>query len=233
MQASVLTDAFVRDNLMGPNAVLMVEELCDGFLPTDTRHVCDLGCGSGLTSIWLAEHIRGSVCACDLWNTAEANQAQFDELGLGQRVHAVQADALALPFTSGTFDALVSVDSYNYFGRQSGVIDRVVACVQPGNPVLLAVPGLVRPLDDQMMEVFGVSWTREQMEYLWTANQWHDLLSQSAEVRIDHIGAMACFEQAWADWLACDNDYARGDCAAMRAGADSLMNLIAIRLTRK
>ena len=29
---------------------------------------------------------------------------------------------------------------------------------------------------------------------------------------------MACYEQAWAEWLACDNPYAIGDRAAMEAG---------------
>jgi SAM-dependent methyltransferase len=218
---------------MGPNAVLMVSELCDGWLASDTSRVCDLGCGNGLTSLWLAENVSGTVYACDLWNEATENRDRFEEQGLGDRIEAVHADALGLPFSTGFFDALVSVDSYNYFGREEGVIDRVAACVAHGAPILLSVPGLVRPLDDEMMETFSASWTREQMEYLWCRDQWAELLGKSGSVHIEDISEMACFDAAWDDWLTCDNEYAQGDRAAIAAGAGSLMNLLAIRLSRK
>lgn len=227
-----LTRDFVISNLMGPNAALLVADLCDGWLPEGSRRLCDLGCGNGLTSMWLADHVGGTVLAVDLWNGAEENQARFDSLGYSGRIEAVHADALALPFEPGSVDALVSVDSYNFFGREEGVIDRVAESVEPGSPILVSVPGLVRPLDDDMMNVFSASWTREQMAYIWTRDQWAELLGRSSSVRVDDISEQGCFEEAWADWLSCDNEYARGDRAAFEAGAGELMNLVAIRLTR-
>lgn len=38
--------------------------------------------------------------------------------------------------------------------------------------------------------------------------------------------------EAWADWLACDNEYATGDRASMEAGAGRLLNSIGIALRR-
>jgi hypothetical protein len=43
---------------------------------------------------------------------------------------------------------------------------------------------------------------------------------------------MACTAEAWADWLACDNEYARGDRAAVEAGALDYLNTIAVELRK-
>ena len=40
-------------------------------------------------------------------------------------------------------------------------------------------------------------------------------------------------EECWNDWLACDNEYAQNDRAAMQAGAGKYMNFIAIILRRQ
>lgn len=234
-----LTDSYIHDNLMGPNAVLMAHELC-GSPDDDTADprlarahcICDLGCGAGITSMWLAQTFPAHIWGCDLWNTVEENSARFDELGFTERVTAVQSDALELPFPEGHFDALVSIDSYNYFGREEGTVDRIARFVRPGAPILIAIPGLKHDLNDADMKIFGLSWTWEQMEYLCTVEWWAKLIGRSSAVRIDSIGEMDCFHQAWSDWLACDNEYALGDRAAMEAGAGDLMNLIAMKLTR-
>ena len=44
--------------------------------------------------------------------------------------------------------------------------------------------------------------------------------------------AMACTREAWADWIACDNEYAAGDRAAVDAGALDYLNTIAITLQK-
>ncbi len=144
--------------------------------------------------------------------------------------NTVQADTPELPFSPRFFDALFSLDSYNYFGREEGVIDRIAAYVKVGGKMLIAVPGLTRPLDEQMMEVFSKLWTPEQMDYIRTVDWWRSLFEKSSAVHLDAIGLMDCYRQAWMDWLTCDNEYAQGDCGAMEAGGLELMNLIQIEL---
>lgn len=92
----------------------------------------------------------------------------------------------------------------NYFGREPGVIDAIASYVKPGDKILISVPGLVKPLDDAMMEVFSKSWTAEQMDYIKPAEWWEELLGRSRAVTLDHIGPMnhigpmKCYGQAWA-----------------------------------
>lgn len=227
-----ISPEFIHENLMGPNVALMFAEQCPGVLPADPEaRICDLGCGAGLSSLLAAQAVPGTIYAVDSWNTPEQNRERFDAFEFGSRIEAIQADAPELPFEENFFDALFSLDSYNYFGRAEGVIDQVARYVKPGGQIILSFPGLIRPLDDAMMEVFSASWTPEQMEYILPLEWWRDLLSRSGAVRIDEIAEMDCYEQSWADWLTCENEYAVGDRAAMQNGGLELMNMIKVRLT--
>lgn len=44
---------------------------------------------------------------------------------------------------------------------------------------------------------------------------------------------MTSTAEAWADWVACDNPYAAGDRAAVKAGALEHLNTIAITLRKQ
>ena len=44
---------------------------------------------------------------------------------------------------------------------------------------------------------------------------------------------MECTREAWAGWIECDNDYARGDRAALEAGALDYLNTIAAVLRKR
>ncbi len=78
-----------------------------------------------------------------------------------------------------------------------------------------------------------LSWTPEDLSTMHSCSWWENLLGPSDSIDIVSIGEMACFDQAWTDWLACDNEYARADRAAMEAGAGAFMNLVAIKALKR
>ena len=114
----------LMQKIMGPNPIKLEEELLlDCKIPRGAV-VCDLGSGQGLTSVFLAKEYGFTVYAADLWSDPEENRQFFREMGLTDReIVPVQADATALPFEPEFFDGVVSVDSYNYFGRDPGYLD--------------------------------------------------------------------------------------------------------------
>lgn len=227
-----MPESFVHANLMGPNVLLLEKELCADKLPqSPTARICDLGCGMGLSSLALAAQTKGIVYAIDSWNETSDNQARFDLFPQADHIVAVKASAPDLPFCKGHFDTLVCLGSYGYFGRTVGVVDKVASYVKTGGKLLLAIPGTKRTPTDADMRVYGKSWTSEQMAFLPTADFWHDLFAQSEAIRIESIHQMACHEQAWHDWISCDNPYAKNDRAACDAGAIDLMCTIGIELT--
>lgn len=107
---------WILENRMGPNPILLMEELCENLDLHPGMKVLDMGCGKGLTSIFLAKEYGVTVFANDLWIGATENLRRFEEAGVADRVFPIHAEAHALPYADGFFDAAVSVDSYHYYG---------------------------------------------------------------------------------------------------------------------
>jgi len=64
---------FVKENMMGPNSMKIIEELSESLELEKGMRVLDLGCGRGLTSIFLAKEYDVTVFATDFWISATDN----------------------------------------------------------------------------------------------------------------------------------------------------------------
>ncbi len=80
---------------------------------------------------------------------------------------------------------------------------------------------------DSLLAVLLASWTPEQLDYMHDIDWWCANIAQTGGVDILDMREMACTREAWADWIACDNEYAAGDRAAVEAGALDYLNTIA------
>lgn len=130
--------------IMGPNPLKLTEELMLGLNIPRNGVVCDLGSGQGLTSLFLAKEYGFKVYAADLWSNPEENRRFFRSEGLtDDKILPVKADATALPFEKGFFDAVICVDSYNYFGRDPAFLDeKLLPFVKSGGLVAISVLGM-------------------------------------------------------------------------------------------
>ncbi len=130
--------------IMGPNPLKLTEELMLGLNIPRNGVVCDLGSGQGLTSLFLAKEYGFKVYAADLWSDPEENRRFFRSEGLtDDEILPVKADATALPFEKGFFDAVICVDSYNYFGRDPAFLDeKLLPFVKSGGLVAISVLGM-------------------------------------------------------------------------------------------
>ena len=62
---------------------------------------------------------------------------------------------------------------------------------------------------------------------------WRAMIGKTQGVQIEDMHEMECTREAWADWVACENEYARGDRAAVNAGTLDYLNTIAVTLLKK
>lgn len=225
----------LRRMIMGPNPVKLEEELLLDHKIPENAVVCDLGSGQGLTSVFLAKEYGFTVYAADLWSDPAENRAFFDRMGLSRdRIIPVKADAAALPFEKEFFDAVVSTDSYNYFGRDERYFDeKLLPFLKHGGYVYIAIPGMKKDCHDHLPEELLLSWTPEQLEYMHDAAYWQDMVSRSKDAEVLSVREMESNEEVWADWLAQDNEYAVGDRKAMEAGGGKYLNFLAIVLRKK
>lgn len=225
----------LQAKIMGPNPIKLEEELLlDHQIPAHAV-VCDLGSGQGLTSVFLAKEYGFTVYAADLWSDPAENRAFFDAMGLDRRqIIPVKADATDLPFEKNFFDAVVSTDSYNYFGRDERYLDdKLLPFVKPGGLVYIAIPGIKRDCHDHLPEELLLSWTPEQLDYMHDVDYWRGIVSQCRGAEVLSMREMESNDEVWADWLAQDNEYAVGDRKSMEAGGGKYLNFIAIVLRKK
>ena len=219
---------FLKENMMGPNCIKLLEELTSTLPLKKGMRVLDLGCGKGLTSIFLAKEFGVKVFATDLWITATENYNRFKEFGLEDEIIPIHANALNMPYAEDYFDAIISVDAYHYFGRDPKYMDILASFIKKDGIVAISVPGLKYEKHDPIPEEMLISWTPEELDTMPSCNWWKNLLEQSNDVAIDSITEMENLEECWNDWLECDNEYAKNDVASMRAGAGKYMNFISI-----
>ena len=221
--------------IMGPNPVKLLEELLTDNKIKKGSVVCDLGSGQGLTSVFLAKEYGFTVYAADLWSDPEENRAFFRSTGLpDDRIIPVKADATALPFEPEFFDAVVSTDSYNYFGRDPEYLDaKLLPFVKKGGYVYITVPGMKKDLHNDLPPELLLSWTPEQLDYLHDVPYWENIVGYCRGARAAEVSEMRSNEEVWADWLKQENEYAVGDRRSMEAGGGKYLNFIKIVLQKK
>jgi SAM-dependent methyltransferase len=147
-RASAYDPAWVYRNLMGPNSLWLTEALTPALALEPGMRVLDLGCGAAITSIFLAREFGLEVWAADLWIEPTDNHRRIAEAGLGRQVFPIEAEAHALPFAHAFFDALVSIDSYHYYGTDMRYLSYAAQFVKPGGVLGIVVPANATDPDD-------------------------------------------------------------------------------------
>jgi cyclopropane fatty-acyl-phospholipid synthase-like methyltransferase len=132
---------------MGPNVLWLTEYLCDVMELKAGMRVLDLGCGKALSSIFLAREYGVQVWATDLWIEATENAERIKAEGLEHAIFPINADARKLPYAEGFFDAIVSIDAFEYFGTDGAYLTSLIKHVKPGHRVGIVNAGLLQEID--------------------------------------------------------------------------------------
>lgn len=207
------TEYFNEKYLMGPNSVRLLDELFIKY-PLDVNgesKILDLGCGKGLTSLFIAKETGAVVYANDLWIEAEENEKRFSDWEVGGRVIPSCEDAGSLSFDKEMFDAVISIDSYHYFaGKEKFFEEKVLPYVRKGGIVLIGIPGIKEQYEGQQKELLQ-EWLGEESYMLHGCSWWKEIIGDSEEIESVDTWEMDNFEIAWEEWLSTNNSYALVD----------------------
>ncbi|MBM7788020.1 SAM-dependent methyltransferase [Tenggerimyces flavus] len=203
-RSSTYPARWVVENAMGPNPLWQAEAL-NAVLPLSAgMRVLDLGCGTALSSIFLAKEFGVEVWATDLWIKPDENLRRIDDAGLRGQVHPIFAEAHALPFAEGFFDAMVSFGAYHYFGTDDLYLGYVARLLRPGAPIGMVSPGLVEEYETLPPPHLKAYWHWDFCAWhspAWWRRHWEKTGLVTVEVA-DQL------EDGWGDWLrwneACD-----------------------------
>ena len=218
---------FLRENMMGPNCIKMLEDMTTHFELEKGMRVLDLGCGKGLTSIFLAKEFGVTVFATDLWITATENYMRFKEMGLEGQIIPIHTDAHDMPYADGFFDAAVSVDAYHYFGANDRFMQqKLVPLVKPGGVIAIAVPGIKEEYES-VPSALAPYLSEEDFKTFHSREWWLKQFGASPGFKVETAYELDDFDELWHDWLLSDNPYAVTDRRMIAEGGGLCMNLIA------
>ena len=226
-KADTYDKRFIDQNMMGPNSLVVLEELLEGNNLDAGMRLLDLGCGKALSSIFLAKEFGVQVFAADLWIEASENYKLIQQMGVDDLVIPIHSDAQQLPFADEYFDAVVSIDAYQYFGNNDTYYDKhLKPLLKKDALVAIAVPGMKNEIGDHVPDEMKPYWPEEALNGWHAMDWWEERLG--GKLKDFKIKEMACFNRAWEDWLATENPYAVEDRKMMAADNGQYMNFIGI-----
>lgn len=199
-RASAYNPAWVVAGASGGAHVLWLTEwLADALDLRSGMRVLDLGCGRALSSIFLSREFGVEVWATDLWFSASENLHRIRDAGLADRVFPIHADARALPFAAEFFDAVVSVDSFVYYGTDDLYLNYLARFLKPGAPVAIAGAGVMQEID-LSVPAHLATWWEPSMACLHSAAWWRRHWERSGILDLERADTMPDGWRAWLEW---------------------------------
>jgi cyclopropane fatty-acyl-phospholipid synthase-like methyltransferase len=175
---------FEENKMLGPNAMWLIEALCEKMDLRPGMRVLDMGCGRGLSSIFLAKEYGVTVFANDLWISPTDNYKRFVEMGVEDKVFPIHAEAHALPYANGFFDAAISIDAYHYFGADEMYLPAYYSkLVKKGGQFGIVSPGLTREFNKGLPEKMKPFWEPDMYTF-HSANWWRELWQKTGLVEV-------------------------------------------------
>lgn len=228
-------ECFNEDYLMGPNSIRLLDELLTLYPidRNDKNKILDLGCGKGLTSLFIAKETGATVYANDLWISAEENASRFEEWHMQHKMIPTCEDASNLSFEKCFFDSIISIDAYHYFAGRPGFFENnILPFVKPGGMVLIAVPGIKEEFEESAKEVLG-EWTGEEYYMFHSPRWWKDIIGLNDSMEYVKTWEMTHFNMAWGEWLATDHMYAKRDKIFFKDVIERYTNFVGIVVRKK
>ena len=183
----------------GANPLWMTEWLTSALDLRPGMRVLDLGCGRAISSIFLHREFGVQVWATDLWFSVTENSQRIRDAGFADNIFPVHADARSLPYADEFFDAIISIDSFPYYGTDDTYLSYLARFVKPGGPIGVAGAGLMQEIDGPIPEHLRKWWTQDLWS-LHSAPWWRRHWEKTGIMDIKLEDTMPDGWQRWLDW---------------------------------
>jgi ubiquinone/menaquinone biosynthesis C-methylase UbiE len=141
-----LAEMGITKHLGSHNVTLELVELCQ---VAEGKYVLDVGCGVGATPAFLARSLGCRVVGVDITpKMIERARARVENEGVAGLVELRVADALALPFEDGTFDAVLCESVVAFLEDRQRAVDEFARVCKPGGYVGMTEATLLKPTSD-------------------------------------------------------------------------------------
>ncbi|KAA9340847.1 SAM-dependent methyltransferase [Adhaeribacter soli] len=177
---------WVQQHSMGENVLFNLESLTEKIKLKRGMRVLDLGCGKAISSVFLAREFGVQVWAVDEAISATENLERIKEGACENSVFPIQADARALPFAEGYFDAVIVVDSYTYFGTDEKYLPYICRFLKPGGVIAIVDVCFTREIETPTQVP---AFLKKDYSHYWyfihTVDWWRKLWEKTGLVQIE------------------------------------------------
>jgi len=190
---------WVFANEMGPNALWLTEMLTKRMELKPGMRVLDMGCGRAMSSIFLAKEFGVQVWANDLWIAASDNCRRIKAAGVEDKVFPIHAEARSLPYAEEFFDAILSMDSYHYYGTDDLYLNYFIKFLKRGGQIGTLDPGLMEDFAGPVPDHLRPFWEPD-CNCFHTAEWWRRHWERAGSVDIEVAEAYPNGWKVWERW---------------------------------
>ena len=228
-------ELFTKEYLMGPNSLRLLDEMLEKYPLKEGGRVMDLGCGMGITSLFLAKEAKVNVFSTDLWISATQNAENFKKWNVDDRIIPIHADANDLPYAHEYFDAIVSIDAFHYFAAKKGFFEeKILPFIKKDGVLVVAMPGLKEELTEEQADIM-LEWfegNRDDLDTFHSRKWWMNLFDNSDDYEVVMDFDLDCFDEAWNDWFESGHKYGIKDKRYFDKGLGKYLSFVGIVIRR-
>lgn len=163
--------------------LILTEQIANKIAINSDMRILDIGCGTAISSLYLAEEYDATVIAHDLWVPACENFKKISEFRLEHKVIPIHGDAHQIPFAKGYFDVIFSVDPYHYFISSENYLDYLLRFIKKDG--LICIAGPVKSEQDITTGRLEMFYSMEWWENYWQQPGISIISQESSSYRID------------------------------------------------
>ncbi|HET6423596.1 MAG TPA: methyltransferase domain-containing protein [Planctomycetaceae bacterium] len=212
----------------GANPLWLTEWLAESLDLRPGMRVLDLGCGRAMSSIFLRREFGVQVWATDLWFNVSENHQRIQDAGVEDGVFPLHVEARALPFANEFFDAIVSIDSFMYYGTDDLFLSSLARFLKPGGQIGIAQVGLISELTGAVPAHLQEWWTADQPWFLHSADWWKQHWGRPGLLDIERADTLADGWKYWVDWHRQIAPHNTTEIAALEADAGRTLGYIRV-----
>ena len=229
-------ELFNEQFLMGPNSIRLLDEMMERCPLEKGLRILDLGCGKGLTSLFMVKELNANVYATDLWISARENYERFKQWGIDNLVIPIHADANELPYADNYFDAIVSIDSFHYFATQPDFLQsKILPLLKEDGKLMIAMPGLKEEIhgSESQLVMEWVNGEENEYELFHSKKWWQNHFGDSEKFDIEKAFDLDSFDVAWKDWFMSKHKFAVRDEEYFKKGVDKYLSIVGFVIRKK
>jgi SAM-dependent methyltransferase len=184
----------------GANALWLTEWLSEELELKPGMRVLDVGCGRAASSIFLHREFGVQVWSADLWFDPSENLRRIRDAAADSGVFPLRANARQLPFAADFFDAIVSIDSFFYFGTDDNYLSHLLRFVKVGGQLGIAGASILTEIDGAIPPHLAEWWNQDKPWFLHSPQWWRRHWEKTDLIDIEVADAMPEGSERWLQW---------------------------------